>query len=638
MASAKTLKPFGLWPSPVSPAVLAEALALPEAEWSPDGRWLVWLEEHSGKGILFASTLDGQDARRITSDESVRATVGYGGGNFAVGPDRVFFVERSGRLYAQSLEGGLAQPITPEGVRFASPRLSPDGNWIVSVYEQGQESGLAIVDAEGRRWPRKLAGGSDFVMQPGWSPDGQSLAWVAWDHPRMPWDGSEVLLARLTAGPDGPRLTEAPRVLAGGESEAVLQPEFSPDGMRLAYISDRGGWFQLYCRDLQDGAAPKCLTPEPAEFGGGAWQQGMRWFGWLPGGDRLVAARNREGAVGLVLVEATGGHVSPLAIAGYTTLTRPVVNPLDGRIAALGAGDRLPSRLVVWPAQLEPGSSVPAPQVVRRTVAEPFAAGDLSELRPVAWSGADGETVHGLFAAPASADYEDRGLPPLVVQIHGGPTSQAYRTWRPDVQFFTSRGFAFLDVNYRGSTGYGRAYRERLRGQWGVLDAEDAVAGLRFVAEQGWADGKRAAIRGSSAGGYTVLRVLTLYPDLFRAGVCLYGISELFALARETHKFEAFYLDSLIGELPARAERYRERSPIHFADRLRAPLIVFQGADDKVVPPSQSERIVAALKAHGVPHEYHLYSGEGHGFRMRETVLAVLQATERFLQAHVVFA
>jgi dipeptidyl aminopeptidase/acylaminoacyl peptidase len=246
--------------------------------------------------------------------------------------------------------------------------------------------------------------------------------------------------------------------------------------------------------------------------------------------------------------------------------------------------------------------------------------------------------VHGLFAPPASSRYEDQGLPPLVVQIHGGPTSQAYRTWRADVQFFTSRGFAFLDVNYRGSTGYGRAYREQLRGQWGVLDAADAISGLRYVAGQGWADGKRAAIRGSSAGGYTVLRVLTLEPDLFRAGVCLYGISELFSLARETHKFEAHYLDSLIGELPLQSERYRERSPIHFADRLRTPLIVFQGADDKVVPPSQSERIVAALKARGVPHEYHLYPGEGHGFRLRETVLDVLQSTERFLQTHVVHA
>jgi dipeptidyl aminopeptidase/acylaminoacyl peptidase len=614
--------------------VLADAVSIPEADWSPDGRRLVWLEEHSGQGILFSSALDGQDARRLTGEESVRAMIGYGGGHFAVGAEQAYFVERSGRLYAVPLAGGPAQAITPEGVRFASPALSPDGRWLVCVYEQGQDWGLALVDATGRRWPVKLAGGHDFVMQPAWRPDGSTLAWVAWDHPRMPWDGSLLLSAALSNGPEGPRLAEEPRTLAGSESEAVLQPQFSADGSGLAYLSDRAGWFQLYCRDLRAGATDRCLTPEPAEFGGAAWAQGMRWYSWLPGSRELVAVRNRDGATQAIRVHAETAEAVPLALPGYTSLSRPAVNPADGRVAMLASGDRQPSRLLVF----RPEPEVSAPSIVRRTAVEPFGADDLTELRPISWRSPGGETVHGLFALPASRLYRGEGAPPVVVQIHGGPTSQAYRSWRPDAQFFASRGFAFLDINYRGSTGYGRAYRERLRGQWGLLDVEDAVFGLAYVAAQGWADGKRAAIRGSSAGGYTVLRVLTMHPELFRAGICMYGISELFSLARETHKFEAHYLEALIGELPREADRYRDRSPIHFADRIRAPLIVFQGADDRVVPPNQSERIVAALKARGIPHEYHLYPGEGHGFRTRETLRAMLEATERFLQTHVVFA
>jgi dipeptidyl aminopeptidase/acylaminoacyl peptidase len=629
----KTRKPFGLWPTPLSAAAISEAVSIPEAEWSPDGKWLVWLEEHSGKGILFARGPGDLAARRITGEESVRATIGYGGGNFTVGREHAFFVERSGRLHRQPLEAGASRPITPPGTLCAAPALSPDGRWLAYVFELEGSAGLAIVDGEGQHWPRKLTGGLDFYMHPAWSPDGRALAWVGWNHPHMPWDSSRLFLGRLEAAAEEPQLAGEPEALAGGEREAVLQPQFSPDGARLAYLSDRQGWFQLYVRELATGQERR-LTPDRDEIGGAAWQQGMRWFGWLPDGRALIAARNHEGSITLVRVDAAGGGLEPLPQGPYTTLTRPVVNPADRRIAVLAAADHLPSRLAVLDAA-PPGE---APRVIRRTMAERIPPGDLARARPISWRDGAGELIYGLFAPPASSRYEDRGLPPLVVNIHGGPTGQTYLTWRPELQFFTSRGYAVLDVNHRGSTGYGRAYRERLRGQWGVYDVEDAISGSRHVAAEGWADAGRCAIRGSSAGGYTVLRALALHPGLFRAGICFYGISDLLLLARETHKFEAHYLDTLIGPLPQAAARYRERSPLHLAHQITTPLIVFQGAEDRVVPPAQSERIVASLRERGIAHEYHLFPGEGHGFRESGHVRAAFEAMERFLLTHVVFS
>jgi len=635
MTAAKIRRPHGLWSSPITAEMLSEAVPIPEAEWSPDGKWLVWLEEHSGQGILFYSDGGVGDSRRLTGSESVRATIGYGGGHFTVGRTHAYFVEKSGRLCAIGLDSGAGRPLTPAGTLAASPALSPDGMWLAYVFELEGAAGLALADAEGRRWPSKLAEGADFYMQPSWSPSGRALAWVEWDHPNMPWDGTRLMVGAIAPRDDGSWTLARREIFAGGNGEAILQPQFSPDGTHLAYVSDREGWFRLYVRNLALGEE-RCVTPEPGEYGGAAWQQGMRWYGWSPDGASLIATRNRAGAIDLVRVDAEGRGSQALAAPGYTTLTRPVVHPLDGRVAALAAGERCPPRLVVVDPLAEAGAA--APRVMRRTGSEQVPDGDLAEILPLSWRNESGETIHGLFAAPTSSRFASEGLPPLIVQVHGGPTSQAYRTWRPDAQFFASRGYAFLDINHRGSTGYGRAYRERLRGQWGVYDVEDAISGLRHVAEQGWADAGRAAIRGSSAGGYTVLRALTMHPGLFRAGLCFYGISELFALARDTHKFEAHYLDSLLGALPGAAAVYRERSPLQMADRITSPLIVFQGAEDRVVPPAQSELIVASLRTRGVPVEYHLFPGEGHGFRERANLRAALEAMERFLQTHVVFA
>lgn len=636
--------------------MLSEAIRLGEADWSRNGKVLVWQESQSGQGVLMSAALDGHAPRQLTSGRSVKANVGYGGGLIAVGLDTVYLTDSDGQLFRQSLKKEQARPVTPPGTRCCSPALSPDEKWLAYVYEQGQENGLAIVDTAGENWPIILARGHDFYMNPTWRGDGAQVAWVAWDHPRMPWYGTSLYTQSLgfTNGQPSPG---EPVFIAGGENESIIQPRYRPNHAQLAFISDREDWYGIYLVDpAKPEAAARCLTERPGDHGGPALLQDMRWYDWMPSAESLVVVRNQDATTHIELVSLAGVTTSLATVkpkspdgdpdggadyADYANYLRPVVNPVDGRVAVFASGEKTPTRLVVLPApdagsEDEPGSAGPASVVVRRSGWEQTPPDQLSTLQPMQWKAADGETVHGLFAPPTNPAYAFSGKPPLVVNIHGGPTGQSLREWRPDVQFYTSRGYAFLDVNHRGSSGYGRAYRERLKAQWGVMDVSDAISGASFVCAQGWADLDRCALRGGSAGGYTVLRALTTHPDFFKAAICLYGVSDLFALTRETHKFEAHYLDSLVGELPMHAERYRERSPINEVGRIVTPLLLFQGEDDTVVPPAQMQSIMTSLQARQVPHEYHLFPGEGHGFRNKENLLTMWQAIERFLQEHLV--
>ncbi|MDH5751407.1 MAG: S9 family peptidase [Deltaproteobacteria bacterium] len=632
-----TILPHGLWPSELSPERLAESTRLGEAGWTPDGKLLLWQEEYAGEGALFASALDGNAPRQLTSGLNVKARVGYGGGAFAPGNDFVYFVAGEGRIHAQPLAGGAARPITPPGIRCASPALSPDGEWLLYVYEVEGENGLALVDAQGRQWPRRVAWGHDFYMHPAWRADGLQVAWVAWDHPHMPWDTTRLYIQPVEPGAGGPAFGEAVAI-AGGDGVSVIQPNYAPRGNRLAYLSDEQDWYRLFV--VEPGGEPssaRCVTPGEGDHGGPAWVQDMRWFDWADEGQTLAVIRSRNGEDSMLLASVEGGEdPRQLPEAGeYPSLTRPVCDWKNNRVALVCSSEKTPPRLAVLPLKTEPQ---PPPAILRRSAPEQTRQGYLPQVEAISWSSADGEKVHGLFARPAHPDCRGEGPPPLVVNVHSGPTAQASRSWKPEMLFFTSRGYAFLDVNHRGSSGYGRRYRDLLRGQWGVFDAADAISGAEHAARQGWVHPQRWAIRGSSAGGYTVLRVLTTSPRSFKAGICLYGISELFSLVRETHKFEAHYLDSLIAPLPQGAEIYRERSPINMADRICAPLLLFQGADDVVVPPAQSEAIAASLKARGIPCSYHLFQGEGHGFRRPDTIRTVWREIGGFLAEHLIYA
>jgi dipeptidyl aminopeptidase/acylaminoacyl peptidase len=651
-APAAETRPYGLWDSPFSPKLMAGTLRLSDVAWDTDGETLVWLEGRSDRGVLVAARLDDPAPRDLTADLSVRAMVGYGGGDFAVGHGYAYFIS-GGRLYRQPLDAGVARPVTPSFGQAAAPALSADGRWLLFVHTFEDKDVLAIVDSEGERWPVKLAEGRDFVMQPRWHPDGDRIAWIAWDNPQMPWDGTELWTATVELDGAAPRLRDSERV-TGDTETAIFQPEFSPDGGSLAYVSDRTGWGQIYVQDLGSGETRQ-LTHGQAERGRPAWAQGIRSYAFVEGGRRIASVRASGGYDRVELIDARTGEARDLGLDDRYGDIQQLTGSADGaRLAMIASGPAQPQRVVG--VELEPGSRTagtvvsagrvgavsyalsPAERVWRRAGGETLPLDAYARPESISWTSFDGEQAHGLFYAPANPRFRSPGLPPLVVLVHGGPTSQVTANYQGQAQFLTSRGYAVLQVNYRGSTGYGRDYMLKLRRSWGIYDVEDSVSGARSLAAQGRVDPVKRVIMGGSAGGFTVLQTLVTQPGAFTAGVCLFGVANQFTLAADTHKFEARYLDTMLGPLPEAAAVYRERSPIFHAERITDPIIVFQGDEDKVVPRAQSDTIVASLKARGVPHEYHVYEGEGHGWRKTETIERFYETLDAFLRQHVIFA
>ena len=633
----KRASTYGLWESPITPRQLALGVRLSDVAWDTDGETLVWLEGRSGQGVLVAKRR-GEAPRDLTAERSVRARVGYGGGDFTVFDGTVYFASE-GRLYCQPLREGVARPITPPYGEAASPRVSPNGKWLLFVHSDGVEDVLAIVDTEGRFWPQRLASGRDFYMQPCWHPSREQVAWIAWDHPRMPWEGADLTLASLTIVGDGlPRVRESERI-AGGNEVAIFQPEFSPDGHSLAYVSDESGYGNLFLYDLTEKTHHRLTTGEE-DLSTPAWVQGLHTYGFNWDGSSILYRARENGIDRLLRIDLAMENVTtpvgaPIGVPlmDYTLLQQIAPSPTEEAVALIAQSAQIPARVVTCALTEETSS-----RIHRYSSTETIPREDLSQPEPLSWETSDKKEAYGLYYPPCNGAFVGNGLPPTIVQVHGGPTSQYTIGYHATTQFFTSRGYAVLEVNYRGSTGYGREYRDALQKNWGMLDVEDTVSGVRFLAESGRADPDRLVVMGGSAGGYTVLRVLTEYPGVFRAAVCMYGVSDLFALALETHKLEAHYLDGLIGKLPEASAIYRERSPIFSAERITDPIAIFQGEDDRVVPKEQSEKIVASLRSRGIPHEYHVYAGEGHGWRKTETIEAFYRDVERFLRKNVLFA
>ncbi len=624
----KHAQPYGLWPSPLTPARMAAEKRLGDVAWDDANGGLVWIEGRSGHGMLLYDDGSGDAPRELNAGRSARGQVGYGGGDMTVARGAVFYAAE-GRLYRQALSGGGERPLTPSFGETASPALSPDGRWLLYVHSYEGVDRLALVDAQGTLWPTWLAQGHDLFMQPAWHPHGRQIAWIAWDHPQMPWDGTRLYLAGLTAPERGLPLVEQAEAIAGDADTSVFQPAFSPDGRYLAYVSDASGWYNLYLYDLAAGEHRHVVDVE-AELGLPAWAQGMRTFAWAPDSRQIYYVQSRDGRDQLWRVDVASGEAPAVAgLEEYTRLSQPALSR-SGVLACIASSPQVPARIVT----LDPRTG--ATRIAARSSGETTLPDALVAPEAVAWRAETGDVVHGLYYAPDKAGGAVK--PPLVVLVHGGPTGQATAGYAPQAQFLATRGYAVLDLNYRGSSGYGRAYRNALREQWGIYDADDAVSGARHLADEGRVDPQRLVIMGGSAGGYTVLQTLIRYPGVFCAGVCLYGVTNLFSLAADTHKFEQRYLDGLIGPLPEHAARYRERSPSLHADRIRDPVIVFQGEEDRVVPRAQAEEIVAALRRNGVPHEYHLYPGEGHGWRKAETIERFYEALDRFLRQYVILS
>lgn len=615
---SKQSLPFGLWPSLVTPEMLGTKMRLEDAQFDSDSETLIWHETRDGRGVLVAQCGD-EASRDISGGVSVRAGVGYGGGDFTVRNGFVVFAS-NGRLYGVPLGHGVPRPITPEFGDAASPVISPDGTKILFVHSYERVDCLALVDSEGRNWPTKLASGADFYMQPTWHPDGQQLAWIEWDHPQMPWDGTRLMTARLEGG----MLTDVKKIF-GDVEIPVFQPVFSPDGQSLAFLANDGEWDTLYILELASGK--KRALVKDASLMEPAWVQGIRLMGWS--GQTLFYLKNDKGWRTLWKVDTTSGKSDQIDIAPYTWVTQLATSPSGEKVALIASASPITDRLVL----LEKGKT----RIVRRSASEALDPAELPVPQPIQWPAPDGTTVHGLYYPPTSSRYTGDGLPPAIINIHGGPTIGRAASFNGQAAFFTTRGYAYLEVNYRGSTGYGRKYMLMLRKKWGLVDTEDAVGGARALAASGYADPQRIVVIGGSAGGYTVLNALEQFPGVFKAGIDLFGVSNLFDFIVGTHKFEERYNDSLVGVLPQDAENFKAWSPALHAEKIKDPIAVFQGAEDKVVPPEHSEQIVAILRANQVPHVYKLYAGEGHGWRRTETIIDFYNTVDRFLKQYVLF-
>ncbi len=620
--SHKITKPYGLWQSKITPDLIAAEISLNDPTWDSDGETLVWRERRSAKGVLMAQP-EGEAPYELSGNLDVKGGIGYGGGDFTVKDGLVIFAAKDGRLYKRYLGAGFPEAITPAFGSVAAPVLSPDNKWVLFIHTYEGHDVIGLVDSDGRDWPIKFMEGADFYMQPAWHPDGKAVVWVEWDHPNMPWDGTRLMYAVLEGDP--PRV-QAAQNLAGGPDIPILQPAFSPDGRYLSYIRNLGEWDQLILRDLEEGDSKVLVEGESLLKP--AWIQGVVVQAWSADSQKIVFLKTRAGITTLNQVDVDSGEVNEIDMSPYTALSHPAVSS-GGRLCMVADAPSVSPRVI--------STKDGAIKIHQRSTSESVPFEDLPTPYEINWTSTDGETVYGIYSPPTSTRYEGEGLPPAIVYIHGGPTSAVSIGYNLEAAFFTSRGYAYLEVNYRGSTGYGRKYRDALRSNWGNLDVIDAAGGAQALVDQGLADPERLVIKGGSAGGYTVLNALIRFPGLFKAGLCSYGVSNLFTLAMDTHKFEERYNDSLVGPLPKAAELYRKCSPVFHAEAIKDPVAIFQGEEDKVVPPSQSEEIVKALKANGVPYEYHLYPGEGHGFRKSETRKAFYEAIERFLLQYVVF-
>jgi dipeptidyl aminopeptidase/acylaminoacyl peptidase len=631
--------PYGSWKSPItSDLIVGQSIGLSEVRI--DGDDIYWLEsrpQEAGRSVVVRGTTQGRIEDVTPAPFNARTRIHeYGGGAWTVHHGALYFShDTDRRLYRLDRGATRPVPLTSEGGwRYGDGLIDPRrGRWI-GVREDHTVSGrepqntIVSVEADGAALDagRVLAAGHDFYSSPRLSPDGRWLAYLAWDHPRMPWEGTTLYAVPLDEQglPSG-----EPRALAGGADESIFQPEWDPDGSALYFVSDRSGWWNLYRRSLDQSEAQP-LAPMAAEFGQAQWVFGMSTYA-LAGPGRIVCSYTSNGIGRLAAIDVRSRKLMPLE----TPYTEFYSVRADGdRVVFRGGSPTVPVSIV----SLDLASG--ATEVLKTSTAvadDPALARYFTRPKPIEFPTAGNRTAFGLFYPACNPDYEpvagDR--PPLVVKCHGGPTSAASSTLDLRIQYWTSRGIAVLDVNYGGSTGYGREYRQRLEGNWGIVDVEDCVNGARFLAEKGLVDGARPVITGGSAGGYTTLAALA-FQNYFRAGASHYGVSDLAVLSEDTHKFEAHYSDSLIGPYPERADLYRARSPLHHADRISVPVIFFQGDEDRVVPPNQTELMVDALRAKGIQTAYFLFAGEQHGFRKAENIKRSLDA-ELYFYASTVF-
>ncbi|PID57562.1 peptidase [candidate division KSB3 bacterium] len=624
----KNIAPYGSWKSPItSEAIAAESIRL--AQPSLNGDDVYWLEmrpAEGGRNVLVRRRPDGQTQDVTPPPYSVRTRVHeYGGGAYLIRNGDIYFSNFSDQRIYHHTYDSVPQAITPENstCRYADYNLDHTRRRLIAVREEHHKNDreatntIVCLDLDATSSGTILTEGADFYSDPRISPDGRQLLWLCWNHPNMPWDGTELWLADILE--DG--LLGQPRKLAGGPEESILQPQWSPDGV-IYFISDRTGWWNLYRWENQNA---EILLDIDAEFASPHWVFGASTYDFISETE-LLCSYNAQGNWHVLRFDVVKRRFKPLDLPWCSIESLQTTQ----QQAVLCAGSAVEPLSIITVSLDDSGTDV-----LRRSTSIAVDKTYLSQPEALEFPTENGQNAFAFYYPPCNRDYQapEDERPPLLVMSHGGPTSSTSTTLKWSLQYWTSRGFAVLDVNYGGSTGYGRAYRERLKGQWGIVDIQDCINGARFLVKAGHVDGRRLAIRGGSAGGYTTLGALAFH-NVFQAGASYYGVSDIEALAKETHKFESRYFDSLIGPYPEQQARYQQRSPIHYTGQFSCPVIFFQGLEDKVVPPNQAENMFRALKEKGIPTAYVAYAGEQHGFRQAENIKHALD-TELYFYSRI---
>lgn len=613
----KAIASFGSWKSPIT-ADLITAKTIGFVQHCIDGEDIYWSESRpleNGRYVIMRRTPDGNISECTPPDFSVRTRVHeYGGGAFTVVDGVIYFCNfKDQHLYHQPI-GGMPELLTPEeGYCYADLVIDRKRNRLICIREDHTQEGEAVntivsIDLNGNDNGTVLIEGNNFYSTARLNPDGDKLAWLTWNHPNMPWDGCELWVTDVA---EGGTLQNA-ELVAGSTTESIFQPEWSPDGI-LHFVAETTGWWNLY--RLKDGKV-EALYPMEAEFGEPQWIFGMSTYGFTSA-NNIFCTYTQNGIWHLASLDTNKKRLTPIE----TTFTETYfLNCGKGFAAFFGSSSSQPWTLVKM--DFRTNRIEPIKQAFEVSVDTEY----LSNAQSISFPTTNGKSAHAIYYAPQNKDHAAPGneRPPLMVISHGGPTAATGTVLRYSTQYWTSRGFAVLDVNYGGSTGYGREYRQRLNGNWGIVDVDDCCNGALYLVEQGLADPDRLVIVGGSAGGYTTLACLA-FRNVFKAGASHFGISDLETLAKDTHKFESRYLDSLIGLYPERQDLYYERSPINFIQNFNCPLILFQGDEDKIVPPDQSRLMFEAVRAKGIPVAYVLFEGEQHGFRKAESIKRSLE-------------
>lgn len=670
MSDKQTL-PYGSWPSKITAESTGDLREFSELSWSGDGR-LLWVERYSNHSSLMAWDARNGEIKNISGELNIGGGIMYGGGSYTVCRDQIVFIEKgSNQLYHVAGLDSESVPIGSSPHRKSSPRISPFGTNLVYIESDGENDSIKMIDYTSVQRTQTIDSKFDFYNYLRWHPDGNQLIWMSWSHTKMPWEEANIILAQIDFFRDDFLLLH-PRTFVTLNNYCDLQPEISPDGNFLSYVSDKTGWWQIYLfqedpsetlqltpfpedqsqrswiqRQSGHGFNPNLrhknyisnqvgsserlqLTTFPADHALPPWLQNQSSYGFSPDSQRIYCIRNQLGFASLwqldLIYQAENQiHLNP----EYTWLESLAVSPVKDQIALVASGGRTPPEIIVtfpWGDQ----------RVIRRSAPTKTDPTLFSRPEAISWPDKQRNTVHGLFYEPQNPEFETEGKPPLLIIIHSGPTRQKYAEFQPRTQYFTSRGFAVLEINYRGSTGYGRDYWQALKGQWGVLDVQDVYRAAKVLSRRGLVDKKRIALLGSSSGGLTVLQLLVKYPRFFRAGISLYGIANLIELVKTPPKFERYYNHWLIGDPEEASANYRSRSPLYSAQKIRTPVAIFHGGKDSIVPRGQAEQIVTALKKNNVPHEYYLYPEESHGFKKSKNVVDFYNKAEAFLIKYVV--